>query len=195
MKIGKLFGRDDLPTFQMKEVLDPDYLDITNVYHWFKLEELEKDFLYRRTQAISYIVSVGGFDNLDELNQSYAAKNYCVGPSDRIKLFTESEQEEYWYHFVINSEQCRKERWDKAKAFVSFRLSVTDSTDISLTTTQLNENYIKYGIESNSSDGNDGLIDWLESTGSYSGGTGFSSKTYYTEELKNGIIDRLNGLY
>lgn len=195
MKIGKLGTNEPLPTFQMKEVLDSSYVDITNVYHWFKLGELEKDFLYRREKAIEYITSVGGFDNLTELDKPYAAKNYCVGPTDRDKLFTTNEQEEHWYHFVVNSENCRKERWDKAKSFASFRLSITDSTDLAVSTSTLNENYIKYGIETVNLDGRDGLIDWLNDTSSFSGGTGFSSKSYYTQELRDGIIDRLNGLY
>ena len=195
LKIGKYYGESlTASTYQIKEVLDSSYVDITNVYHWFKLEELNKDFLYRRSKAIEYIVSVGGFDNLDELDKPCAAKNYCVGPTDRDKLFTTTEQEEHWYHFVMNSENCRKERWDKAKAFVSFRLSIIDSNDLALSTSSLNENYIKYGIESSALDGNSGLIDWLNDTGSYSGGTGFSSKPYYATEIKNGIIDKLNGL-
>lgn len=194
MKIGKLGTSNPLPTFQIKEALDPDYVDITSVYHWFRIDELEKDFLYRRQMAIEYITSIGGFDNLTELDKPYAAKNYCVGSTDRDKIFTSSEQEEHWYHFVVNSENCRKERWDKAKSYASFRLSVIDSNDLALSTSSLNENYIKYGIESSSLDGNSGLIDWLNDSGSYSGGTGFSSKPYYTTEIKNGIIDKLNGL-
>jgi hypothetical protein len=194
LKIGKYFGvNQGFETYQTKEVLDEGYADITNVYHWFKLDELDKDFLYRRQMAIEYIISVGGFDNLSELDKSYAAKNYCVGPIDRDKIFTNIEQEEYWYHFVVNSESCRKDRWDKAKSFASYRLSITDSSDLAVSTSLLNENFIKYGIENFAEDNQDGLFDWLKSEGNFTA-NGFSSKSYYTEELKNGIINKLNGL-
>lgn len=143
--------------------------------------------------AIEYIISVGGFDNLSELDKSYAAKNYCVGPIDRDKIFTNIEQEEYWYHFVVNSEICRKDRWDKAKSFASYRLSITDSSDLAVSTSLLNENFIKYGIENFAEDNQDGLFDWLKNEGNFTA-NGFSSKSYYTEELKNGIINKLNGL-
>lgn len=194
LKIGKHFGvNQGFETYQIKEVLDVNYQDITNVYHWFKIDELEKDFLYRRQMAIEYIISVGGFDNLSELDKSYAAKNYCVGPIDRDKIFTNIEQEEYWYHFVVNSEICRKDRWDKAKSFASYRLSITDSSDLAVSTSLLNENFIKYGIENFAEDNQDGLFDWLKNEGNFTA-NGFSSKSYYTEELKNGIINKLNGL-
>ena len=42
-------------------------------------------------------------------------------------------------------------------------------------------------------DNQDGLIDWLKNEGNFTA-NGFSSKSYYTEELKNGIINKLNGL-
>jgi hypothetical protein len=194
MKIGKLTGRQDLSEYQIKEILDLDYVDITSVYHWFKIENLEKDFLYRRSMAMVYIQSKGGFDNLSDIDKAYAAKNYCVGPIDRNKLFNQSEQEEHWYHFVINSEKCRKERWDKAKSFASFRLSPSNSSDLAISTSSLNEKYIKYGIESVNDDNNDGLFDWLNSSANYSLGGGFSEKSYYSDELRDGIINKLKGL-
>lgn len=194
MKIGKLVTNDSLPTFQVKSVLDEQYVDITDVYHCFRIEEIEKDFLFRRQMAIQFIIGAGGFDNLTDNDKAYAAKNYCVGSTDRTKIFSLEDQEEHWYHFVVSSEECRKGRWDKAKAFASFRLSIVDSNDLALSTDSLNQNYIKYGFETKDIDGQDGLLDWLEGNGSFSGGTGFSAKPYYTEEIKNGIIDKLNGL-
>ena len=193
MRIGKLGTSDQLPTYQVQATLDPQYVDITNVYHWFKLDEIEKDYLYRRTNAMIFISESGGFNALSELDKAYAVKHFCVGSADRDTIATSAEQEQYWYHFVTNSEACRKNRWDRAKSFASFRLSIPDANDLALETSQLNEHYIKYGIEENSIDGHPGLIDWVNSTGSFTS-NGFNTKSYYTDELRDGILDSLHGL-
>ena len=193
-KIGKLSGIKGLPEYQVKEVLDEHYVDITSVYHWFKIEQLNIDYLYRRSMAIEYIQSIGGFINLDDIDKAYAIKNYCVGSIDRSSLYSQEDQEEHWYHFVVNSENCRKKRWDKAKAFASFRLTPSDSSDLAISTSSLNENYIKYGIEEYVSDNKDGLFDWLNSTGSFSTGGGFNEKKYFSTELRDGILNKLKGL-
>ena len=195
LKIGKYYGENENnPTYQIKETLDSDYLDVSNVYHWFSLQELlGKDFLYYRTGALGHIVNNGGFAALSDIDKELASKYFCVSKTDRDTIHNDETQESNWFDFVVNSETCRLGRWNKAKSFASFRLSPTDSTDLAITTALLNEKYIKYGVETLSVDGSSGLYDWVNGTGDYSDGSGFSSKLYYTLELKNGIIDRLNG--
>lgn len=195
LKIGKYYGNNQTAeTYQIKTILDEDYFDITNVYHWFNLQtELNKDYLYCRAGAIEYLNSVGGFSGLTQLDKENVAKNFCVSKSDRDTIYTEEEQEFFWGEFVKKSKEARALRWENAKIFASYRLSILDSSDLAVDTLELNQKYVEYGIETFSEDGKDGLYDWLRSEGNYVS-SGFLQKTYYTESLKNGIINKLNGL-
>ena len=195
LKIGKYYGGNpNSPTYQIKEILDSNYLDISNVEHWFRLQnELGKDYLFCRDGAIGFINGTTGFSGLTQTDKEYAAQNFCVSKTDRDTIYTDSEQEGFWGIFVKKSKETRSLRWEKSKVFISYRLSLTDSSDLAVSTLDLNQRYVEYGIESLSEDGQDGLFDWINGEGSFVS-NGFPSKTYYTEELKNGIIDRLNGL-
>ena len=195
LKIGKYYGEDpNLPTYQVKEVLDTNYLDITSVTHWFMLQdEIGKDYLFCRDGAIGFINGTTGFSGLTQSDKEYSAQNFCVSKTDRDTIYTDVEQEGYWTHFVVNSKEARNLRWEKSKVFISYRLSLTDSSDLAVSTLDLNQRYVEYGIESLSEDSQDGLFDWINGEGSFVS-NGFPSKSYYTLELKNGILDRLNGL-
>lgn len=195
LKIGKYYGEDEnQPTYQYKEVLDTDYKDVSDVYMWFGTQDFDnKDYLFARSGAMTYIAYNGGFSGLTQEHKVLASKNFCVSKTDRDTIHTDIEQESFWLDFVLMSESCRSDRWNKAKSYASFRLSPTDSTDLAISTSTLNEKYIKYGIESNEVDGVDGLHDWLNGVGSFSD-NGFPSKSYYTTTLRDGIIDKLNGL-
>ena len=194
LKIGKYYGPDpEAPTYQFKDTLDEYYLDISCVEYWFKVgEEAGKDFIYQKDGAVGYITNNGGFDALTEYDKPYAAQNFCVDKADRDKLYTDAEQEVYWKTFVANSQVARQLRWDNCKSYISFRLSSANSNNVADDTLLLNEKYIYYGIESQSRDGVDGLLDYINGTSTYSGG-GFPSKSYYTESLKDGVLNCLNG--
>ncbi len=195
LKIGKYYGElPNQPTYQYKEVLDTDYKDVSDVYMWFETQNFDgRDYLFARSGAMMYIAHNGGFSALTEEHKIIASKNFCVSKADRDTIHNDVEQENFWLDFVLKSEIIRTNRWGRAKSYISFRLSPTDSTDLAIETLILNEKYIKYGIESNASDGLDGLYDWLNGEGSFIL-NGFPSKSYYTIELRDGIIDRLNGL-
>jgi hypothetical protein len=195
LKIGKYYGSDPNPViYQIKEVLDANYADITSVYNWINLrDELGKDFLYCKDNATIFIEQTTGFSGLDQLDKECAAQNFCVNKTDRDTIYTDSEQEGYWTQFVINSKDARSLRWNKTKLYVSFRLSKTDSSDLAVDTLVLNERYVEYGIMSFALDGQEGLYDWINGTSSYTDG-GFPTKSYYTLDLKNEVLDRLNGL-
>ena len=195
LKIGKYYGEDpNLPTYQVKEVLDTNYLDITSVTHWFTLQdEIGKDYLFCRDGAIGFINGTTGFSGLTQSDKEYSAQNFCVSKTDRDTIYTDVEQEGYWTQFVVNSKEARNLRWEKSKVFISYRLSLTDSSDLAVSTLDLNQRYVEYGIESLSEDGQDGLFDWINGEGSFVS-NGFPSKSYYTLELKNEILNRLNGL-
>jgi hypothetical protein len=195
LKIGKYYGENpNLPTYQIKEILDTDYLDISNVTHWFMLQdELGKDYLFCRNGAIGFINGTTGFSGLTQSDKEYASQNFCVSKSDRDTIYTDSEQEGFWDIFVKKSKETRGLRWENAKAFISYRLSPLDSSDLAVSTLDLNQRYVEYGIESLSEDGQDGLFDWLKNEGNFIN-NGFSQKVYYTEELKVGILNKLNNV-
>lgn len=195
LKIGKYYGENpNLPTYQIKEILDTDYLDISNVTHWFMLQyELGKDYLFCRNGAIGFINGTTGFSGLTQSDKEYASQNFCVSKSDRDTIYTDSEQEGFWGIFVKKSKETRGLRWENAKSFISYRLSPIDSNDLAVTTLYLNERYVEYGIKTINEGGQDGLFDWLKNEGNFIN-NGFFQKLYYTEELKVGILDKLNNV-
>lgn len=195
LKIGKYNGLSlTASTYQFKDVLDPDYEDISNIRMWFKaIDSAFIDYTFAREGAIGYMYNNGGFSGLTEYDQLTMVQNYCVDKDLRDTLLSDEEQETFWELFIYNSENARQQRWSIAKSYISFRLSIPDGNDLGDSTDVLTTNYLRYGIESYTDDNKTGLYDWLNDTHIYSGGTGFSSKTYYTTDFKDGIIDRLNG--
>lgn len=189
LRIGKYYGNDlDGKVYQIKEILDSDYADITSVSMWFLMsKETNNDYLLCRDLAINYIISVGGFNNLSNTDKQVAIINFCVRKEDRDTLYTNEEQEVFWETFCKLSEECRHNRWEKAKAFASYRLSVLDSNDLGVSTMGLNEKYVKYSISTFDEDGIDGLVDWVMGTNGFVN-NGLPEKTYFTHELANGII-------
>ena len=189
LRIGKYYGNEQgKNVYQVKDILDNDYADMTSVSMWFLIpKETNNDYLLCRNLAIEYIISVGGFSNLSDNDKTLAIKNFCVGKEDRDTLYTNEEQEVFWETFCKLSEECRHNRWEKAKAFASYRLSVLDSNDLGVNTMGLNEKYVKYSISTFDEDGIDGLVDWVLGTNGFVN-NGLPEKTYFTEELVNGII-------
>lgn len=197
LKIGKYkcSDYDNNPTYQIAEVLDSCYEDITSIKLWFSFEELKVDYLYARDRVMEYVVSIGGFSALTtDYDRKMVSQNFCVSKTDRDTVYSDTLQEKYWGEFVDASEKCRTQRWKLAKKYASYRLTPTDSTDLAEETRVLNEKYIEYGIESLAVDGKDGIYDWVKGEGNYTT-NGFPSKTYYTVEIKDGIINILNGIY
>lgn len=195
LKIGKYYGENpNSPTYQIKEILDVGYLDISNVTHWFMLQdELVKDYLFCRNGAIGFINNTTGFSGLTQSDKEFAAQNFCVSKTDRDTIYTDIEQEGFWEVFVKKSKESRGLRWENAKAFISYRLSTFESSDLAVSTLELNQRYVEYGIESLIEDGQDGLFDWLKNEGNFIN-NGFFQKVYYTEELKVGILNKLNNV-
>ena len=189
LKIGKYFGEDEsAPIYQFKETLDSNYLDISGVKYWFEVgAEAGLDYLYQRTGSIGYIENSQSFADLTDTDKIYAVQNFCVAKSDRDTLYTNAEQEVYWKTYIGKSQACRQQRWNNAKSYISFRLTKDQSNEVANDTLLLNEKYIYYGIESNSADSIDGLVDYVNGTSGYTGG-GFPAKSYYTDELNNGIF-------
>lgn len=171
------------------------YDDITSNKNWFEIGRNTYDYIFCRNQIMTR-TSVIGFSGLTQTEKEYASRVYAVGPTERNEVHSENEQENNWGEFVNNMVVSRYNRWTAAKNWIGFKLETSDSIDLAKSTDSLSEEYKKYGIENNASDGTDGLFDWLENTSSYSGGTGFSGKTYWTQEYQDKLMDILrNGNY
>tara|TARA_R100001480_G_scaffold33882_1_gene45533 strand:+ start:414 stop:1025 length:612 start_codon:yes stop_codon:yes gene_type:complete len=196
LKIGKYYGTSTSASiYQYKETLDTDYVDISTVEYWFTLRnETGKDYLYCRTGSMNYITNNGGFNGLTATDKAYAAQNFCVDKADRDTLYTDAEQETYWTTYISESQTARQNRWNRVKSYISYRLTKDQTNEIADDTIILNEKYIYYGIESKAIDNIDGLFDYVEGTSAYSS-SGFPSKSYYTVELKNQVMNLLTGTY
>tara|TARA_B100000900_G_C20460256_1_gene666959 strand:+ start:349 stop:966 length:618 start_codon:yes stop_codon:yes gene_type:complete len=198
LKVGKYYGPNpEGLEFEYKEILDEYYQDVSSVDVWFNTcEYAGKDYLFARTGSMGYIENVasGSFDNLTPNDQKSAAQNFCVDKTDRDKLYTDAEQEEYWSIYIAKAQVARQTRWNKVKSYISYRLTKDQSNEVADDTIVLNEKYIYYGIESKAIDNVDGLFDYVEGTAAYSS-SGFPSKPYYTTELRDGVMNFLNGTY
>tara|TARA_B100000927_G_scaffold42313_1_gene30146 strand:+ start:237 stop:881 length:645 start_codon:yes stop_codon:yes gene_type:complete len=195
IKIGKNKGYDKtLPRYQFKEILDSDYEDISSIRNWFDAPVYANvDYIYSKDGATGYMDNNGGFSSFSENDRIKLAKNFCVDKADRDTVISDDEQELSWDIFVYNSHNARNRRWNIARSFISYRLTPNESSDLGDSTDMLTSRYLRYGIESEVEDGKPGIYDWIKDENHYSGGTGFSSKSYYSTDLRDGIIDRLNG--
>jgi hypothetical protein len=195
IKIGKNKGYDKtLPRYQFKEVLDSDYEDISSIRNWFDAPGYANvDYIYSKDGATGYMNNNGGFSSLSENDRIQLSKNFCVDKADRDTVISDDEQKFSWDIFVYNSQNARNRRWNMARSFISYILTPSDSSDLGDATDTLTSRYLRYAIESEVEDGKPGLYDWIKDENYYSGGTGFSSKSYYSTDLRDGIIDRLNG--
>lgn len=187
------------------EFLRDDYEDITSVKNWDNYSiRLEKDYLFIR-QRIKELVDIPFIDkDGNEQNQSnflnlddgiIASKYFLVSKNVRDQFLSESEQEFYWNELVQKSQECRKIRWEKAKTYISFKLSPQHSSDLAISTSELCNNYINYNIISKSKDGISGLFDYLKGIEDFST-SGYPSKSYWSQVDQNKLMDILeNGNY
>jgi hypothetical protein len=209
LKIGQLKER---PT-KLNGISDPyhvfsgaldtvKYDDITTNKNWIEIGGYVYDFMFCRNQVMSWTyaktTAIGQpFSGLTLEDQQWAARVYAVGQTERESVCTEEELLDFWAYFIEKASETRNDRWKVAKAKASFELATLDSIDLAKSTNDLSNEYITYGIEEYSADGVDGLFDWLEGTGpTYSGGTGFESKSYYSTGLTQSIMTILrDGIY
>lgn len=194
LKIGKRIQQQVLlsdilpPEFVISDTIDTNvYTDVTSNQNWMSVGVNIYDYLFCRNQ-VKMLTYVTGFSAMTIEEKRVAATVFAVGSTERSEVFTIEENESNWSVFVEKSLNCRLERWNKAKSYISYLLPPIDSTDLALSTEALSKNYIEYGIESLAIDGVTGLYDWLEND--------FTLKSYYNETYKNNIISILQeGFY
>jgi hypothetical protein len=163
------------------------YKDVTSNDSWIDIGTNHYDYLYCRNQIIIRTATIGFSGLTNDLERQVAARNFAVGSTDRLSVYTDTELKSFWSDFILKSEKTRLSRWLLAKDYISYVLPLSDSIDMAKTTNELSNEYVKYGIESLSEDGVDGLYDWVEGTGIYTG-SGFSTKSYWTQGHQDVII-------
>lgn len=189
----------------VSDVVYGDYEDITSVQNWEKYAfRIDKDFLYIR-KRINDIIDNPFIDkngeqrntnqNLNFEDGLIASKYFLVDKSIRDQFLSESEQLFYWEILIQKSQEARKNRWEKAKSFISYNLTAQDSSDLAMSTSDLCNNYINYNIISKSKDGISGLFDYLRGIEDYLS-NGFPSKSYWSQQYQDKLLDILeNGNY
>ena len=179
------------PYYSFSGTLDTNiYTDITSNKNWMEIGKNYYDFIFCREQVMTW-TAINGFSALTQQEKVIASTVFAVDKVDRDQVHTEEEQKLNWNEFVLNSQNAREKRWKVAKGYISYYLTPPDSWDIAQTTDQLSNDYIVYGIKENAVDGIDGLFDWIGNTSSYSGGTGFNGKSYYSDEYRDNLLDIL----
>lgn len=181
------------------------YEDITSIQNWDNLSiVLNKDYSFIR-QRIKDILDVSNIDKngdivkySDRMNYQegqIASRYFLVDKNVRDVYHSESEQSNFWSFFVEMSQQSRKTRWEKAKTYISYKLSPQYSSDLAISTSELCNNYINYNIVAKLKDGVSGLFDYLRGVEDYST-NGYPSKTYWTQQDQDKLMDILeNGNY
>lgn len=179
------------PYYSFSGTLDTNiYTDITSNKNWMEIGKNYYDFIFCREQVMTW-TAINGFSALTQQEKVIASTVFAVDKTNRDQVHTEEEQKLNWNEFVLNSQNAREKRWKAAKGYISYYLTPPDSWDIAQTTDQLSNDYIVYGIKENAVDGIDGLFDWIGNTSSYSGGTGFNGKPYYSDEYRDNLLDIL----
>jgi hypothetical protein len=171
------------------------YTDITSNKNWMEIGIKYFDYLFCRNQVMIW-TAVNGFTALTTEEQIVAATHFAVSDIDRATVLTDEEQQEAWSDLIVKTRDSREKRWTAAKSYISYTLPMADSIDLGKTTTDLTNDYILYGVETFADDGVIGLFDYLENNYSYSGGTGYSGKTYWAQVDQDKMMDILrNGNY
>lgn len=198
MKIG-LKIIETLEDYKIADVLPEGYEDITLVSNWIKvcnLQWYDYKFLRKRLQEMDFSlltddekIQVCQFKGSTEINcKQYLGETFNFWMTD----------------FDLKSQKCRNERFSLAKTILIKNVSLGDRYSVLgfLNTTQLENNYIKFGIEGTSeSDPIEGLFNFIEATGSYIS-TGINARMLEMiggitkEEMVTQIMDALkNGTY
>lgn len=202
LKIGELkikptkLNSTGAPYYVFSGSLDTNiYDDITSNKNWMSIGRNGYDYMFCRDQVTTWTY-VNSFSALTTDEKIIASTHFAVAKTDRDSVLTDSEQQDAWGGLIQETRKARQIRWDAAKAYISYALPMPNSIDLGKTTTDLTHDYVVYGVEQFSKDGVDGLFDYLGNTSSYSGGTGYSGKTYWNQTDQDAMLTILiDGIY
>jgi hypothetical protein len=178
------------PPFVSSENSIPGYTDISSISNWYIFSSFSGlDYLSIRSEISKILFSLV-FDDLINSEKIIVSKLFLVEKTERDQVLTGEEQKEAWDILVESSLYCRSQRWGKSKSYISYFLSPSDSSDLAFDTSELCQNYINYNIIDYSTNGKDGIYDFIEGTSGYLN-SGFPSKSYWTQEYQDNIISIL----
>lgn len=171
------------------------YYDITSVSSWMSIGIITYDYSFCRNQVRMLVDSIG-WSGLSQDEKFITASIFVVGKTERDEVLTEEQQKILWGNLVEASYNSRLSRWKAAKSYMSYYLSLSDSADIAMSTKSLSDEYVTYNIQSLTTDGVNGLFDWITNTNNYQYGGGFNSKTYWSQTHQDNLMNILKeGLY
>lgn len=186
MKLVLFKDRSEERKYEFVETVDTSIHDEINTIRqidkfWSKTSY---DYMFALDRMKS-IMNSTGYDNLNDTDKKVCIKNAICTKEQAIALgYTEQE-------ILLKGEEvggflklARKSRIEKARRYISslviWKYWIYDqSNDLLATTKDMFENYIEGG--------NPSFIYWLQSINGYES-TGFSSKSYYSEDIKNKFI-------
>lgn len=174
----------------VQDTVPADYADISSITSWYEIGFGIKDYLYVRERIREFYTQID-FANLSEQEKIITCQLFIATKAERDTIFAEEYQKEYWNMLVEQSQQCRFDRWESAKKYISYKLSPTNSSDLANDTSMLCNNYINYNITDVAKDGIDGLFDYLQGDGSYTN-TGYPSKSYWTQLDQDNVMSILH---
>ena len=163
----------------VSDSLQPNYTNISSITSWYEVGFGIKDYLFVR-DCIRDLYSNIGFNDLTNSEKLIVTQLYIATKAERDTILAEEEQKYYWSKLLEQLQDCRFKRWDLAKKYISYKLSITDSSNLANDITILYSNYINYNITGITKDGIDGLFDYLQGIGSYTA-NGYPSKSYWTQ--------------
>jgi hypothetical protein len=184
------------PLYIFSETLDTNvYNDITSISSWMNYGRINYDYTFCRVQG-KLFVDQEGWSGLTQEDKFSAASNFIVDKTYRDEVLTEEQQKSFWDILVDSSYNSRLNRWKSAKSYMSYYLTLTESADIAVSTKTLSEDFVTYNIQSLTTDGVNGLFDWITSTNNYSSGNGFNGKPYWSQTHQDNLMKILkDGIY
>ncbi len=190
-KISQLNGNRP---WVVSETLLSGYTYITSIVSWYEIGHNIKDYTYVRDR-IKDLYNQIGYENLTQQEKDIVSELFISSKIQRSNILSEEEEFNKWCVLIENSQDCRFKRWEAAKKYISFKLTQINSSDLANSTSELCYNYINYNITKKIDDGVSGLFDYLKGEGDFIN-NGYPSKSYWTQEDQNRIMDILeNGNY
>lgn len=164
MKIGKIIT-NGIDKYVIDNVLPEGYCDISSVSNWIQIG----DFLFKDYKFIRKQLQEIDFSTLT-VGEKTIVCQYRATTEENCKAIL-GDSFDYWMtQFDLKSQDCRKERFALLKTVFIKNVSLMDRYTVLgfLNTTQIENNYLKFGIEGTASnDPIEGIIDFIEATGSY----------------------------
>lgn len=216
MKIGILKNYDPNKIYEVGEIINPLYVfddviddtlydDITSLVSYDTIYIFYYDIKRTIFYMIEYLnekcpLNADGSRNLNNLTEDeikIACKYFLLDYSIIEQYFTPDEIKENWSVLNLKTKKCRQRRWDALFNYLSLKLEKVQGFDLAFTVDKLglSNNYLMYGLESESIDGVPGLFDYFEGTSIFAQ-NGFPSKPYWTQELQNEIMKIIkDGIY